>query len=237
MGIDAEMFVRLRRRPEVTSEEVREASYWLASTLGHDHFFISEEHHVLELIKPQSAEDRWRDSTYDGKICWHQDGLTLVAEEGEQFVRVHLWSRYYGEGYERGNWMLLRTVVEWLKRRWPDGAVWYGGDSGGVCAEELTSARLEKLDRLYFCKGREAYTHFSLRGSSHVWCLTCEHEMANIGGGGADNYLFCHGCGQEVIETPHGLFGPAERGEQVFALHDKVRKGLAARATKAEKRG
>src|ERR1700679_1890441 len=124
MGIDAEMFVR-QRGQALTQEEALEASYWMCAALGTNNFFVEDKgHHALSIVTA------WDEDYYEelkGKVVWTQDGLHIEAEPGEQFIRVHLLTRYYGPGYERGNWMLLRTTIEWLKCRWPDSAVWYGG--------------------------------------------------------------------------------------------------------------
>jgi hypothetical protein len=197
MGIDAEMFVKRRGQP-LTDAELLDASYWLCSTLGAEHFFITDKdsygdaHHALSAVS-----------------VWEQDGPDIQPENGEQFIRVHLWSRYYGPGYERGNWMLLRTTIEWLQRRWPDCEVWYGGDSSGSCVEHMTTERVAEFDKLFFSQGREAYTHhkgWSAFGGATVVCPTCNHETSNTGGGGGESFHYCGGCGAEFIVFGRKVF-------------------------------
>jgi hypothetical protein len=217
MGIDAEMFVKRRGQP-LNNAGLLDASYWLCSTLGADHFFItdtdsySRAHHALSFVP-----------------VWEQDGPDIVPEAGEQFIRVHLRSRYYGPDYERGDWMLLRTTIEWLKRRWPDCEVWYGGDSSGVCAEHMTPARIAEFDELFFSQGREAYTHspgWRAFADATVVCPTCNHETSNTGGGGGQSFHYCHGCGAKFVAAGRAVYmsrKPEHRN--AFALSHDVRAG------------
>ena len=81
----------------------------------------------------------------------HQDGDPLVAGEGEYMYRVHLICRYYGIGYERGPLDRILSIARWIRTRFPQARVFYGGDSSGVCAKELTPERERELWE-HFCE-------------------------------------------------------------------------------------
>ena len=204
MGIDAEMFVKLGRK--ITSEEVLEAARSLAEAIGPDHFFLAKPglygtnhpgHHALSLEKEI-----------------HQDSSeepTIKPKRGESFIRVHLWTRYYSPGYERGNWPIIASVAEWLQRRFPDGEVWYGGDSSGVEFQQMTPSYLN-----------EVWTHFASYGHSPYQqsfdngmldrdgqkrpppCELCKTHLIRNGWGPSYGAYFCGSCGLSLVTRDNG---------------------------------
>ncbi len=181
MGIDAEMFVRIRH--EVSSKELRRR--------GVDHFFIyrpgseygpEEGQHCLEFVDE-----------------YEQDGPTITPEKGETFVQVHLQTRYYGPGYERGNLPLILNVARFLRVTFAPCEVWYGGDSSGVIAEHLDDA-LEAQLFAHFA-GERGRAYFANSGSrrERPRCDFCDVDLAGYGGGSDGGELFyCNGCGQHL---------------------------------------
>lgn len=136
MGVDARMFVRLKGRDNWLAEaDVLKTAYDLASTIGSDYFSIYRAdnaitkscglapQHALKIEQPikdaKDAEYNGVPEALIGKVVWTQDGDEIVADDDEQFVRVNVSARYYGRGYERGPWPVLRTIIEWLARRSP----------------------------------------------------------------------------------------------------------------------
>lgn len=95
----------------------------------------------------------------DGK-AYFQDGDTLHAKDGEWFLEVSLWTRYYGVGYERGDLMTICSVAEWIEANIPGAVVYYGGDSSGVEAEPFDAAARDKLKKHFYSQhGRDYFNH------------------------------------------------------------------------------
>ena len=44
----------------------------------------------------------------------------IIAKPNEQFLEVHVWSRYYGEDYARGDWKTLSFILMWCVFNIPD---------------------------------------------------------------------------------------------------------------------
>jgi hypothetical protein len=192
MGIDAEMFVKTTI--QFTDDEVLDLAYDLASSFGENRFFIKrpgdvfgdESRHCLEIIEE-----------------YYQDGPTLKPANGETFIRVYLWGRYYGEGYERGDLPLYINVAEWLESRIPNAEVFYGGDSSGVCAMPFNNEARMKLWK-YFCQVNHAPYYFDKNddGTKRPVCDLCKKPLHRYGWGRGFAAFSCSGCSLD-IETPN----------------------------------
>jgi len=199
MGIAARILVKLSQSATIDDREVLRASYRLASTIGHEAFVISDSHHAISIITPYTDEDGYAPEL-EGLTVWQQDGPEIIARDGEQFLEVNLFSRYYGPGYKRGDWLRLRGIIEWLRRRFPTGSVWYGGDSSGVCASEMDDEALKEIDDVFYASGRYGYTHPKYRGQDgDVTCPRCQEGTANTGGEGDKSFHYCFGCGTSFV--------------------------------------
>lgn len=212
MGIDAEILVRIKGRENWVEESAElDEAYRLASTIGARHFFIYrdnetgalKDHHALSIIKPEN--NKWGDAEPEhiGKVVFYQDGDPIVAGDDEQFLRVHLWSRYYGPEYPRGDWLVIRSVIWYLSRRFK-GEVWYGGDSGGVCAQLMTPEVIAEFDDFFFENAQRPYYKGWNAGGfmgkdEPMECPTCKPILMTRNGWGP-NYAgyFCDGCGGHV---------------------------------------
>lgn len=194
MGVDAEMFVRVR--PPLSDRQIQRLGFEMGGAFSPGKFWVDRKQNRRALY----AIDRYE-----------QDGPTLRPKEGEQFVRVQLWDRFYGEGYERGDLPFIIMVAEWLEHRIRavDGnesaEVWYGGDSSGICATRFDAKRRLELFRYFVEQAHRPYrTGWDLGGaklSRH--CTFCDEPMVQYMWGGADRAGFsCHGCGlQEKTEN------------------------------------
>lgn len=196
MGIDAEMFVRTKAK--ITKEQVRDLAYHLGSAFGADRFWIFKDRgegipprHCLEIV-----------NKYD------QDGPTIKPEKGETFIRVHPATRYYGEGYERGDLPFLIMLAEWLERNIPGGEVWYGGDSSGVCAEKFDKRARKRYLDLYCKVGHHPYSGaFDTDHGDGVKapiCKFCWKKMRRYGWGKNYAPFHCSGCGESVVTRDGG---------------------------------
>jgi hypothetical protein len=199
MGIDAELFVRTERI--FSEQEIRRLGAALCAAFGVEHFYLSAEHHALELLPLE-----------DGISVWRQDGEPIVGVPGEFFIQAHLYSRYYSPNYERGNWPLIRSVAEWMESHL-EGTVWYGGDSSGVLAEPLDSDRRDSLNAYFIQHGHDPYTeYFTAESPRRLKCDYCGGRLLDHVGGGLDRTFWkCSGCGIQVVQLGDALFCVGKR--------------------------
>lgn len=225
MGVDAEMMVRIRGKENwLTADRVHELAYELSSSIGPEAFMICwggefpwhlDGKHALEIMKPL---DEKRAGEYErpdlvGKLVRFQDGDKIIADEDEQFIDVNLAGRYYGVDYERGNWPQIKAIAEWLNIRIPEGEVWYGGDSSGICMELFDENARERLTQYWATNGRRPYVHYSsgILDKAKLDCPFCKQPMANCGGGRDYSFLYCDGCGKKASKHMDGRTAWADR--------------------------
>lgn len=220
MGIDAEILVRVRGRQNwLTEDQVARLAYSISEAIGHESFFTTNERRALHIVGPHMDEYE-DDPGHKGKVVYHQDGPTIVADDDEQFIRVNLWGRYYGRGYERGNWPELCMIMQWLERRIPGSEVWYGGDSSGVCLEHFDADKRREVTNHWIDHGREPYTRHSTDGlliKARGWAGTespiCPvDKVPMIATGGSRDYDFwcCNGCGSKATAHKDGRIAWAD---------------------------
>lgn len=143
--------------------------------------------------------------------AFHQDGEPLLAGDGEYMYEVHLICRYYGIGYERGPLDRILSIARWIHTRLPGARVFYGGDSSGVCAKELTPERERELWE-HFCEhGGKPYHRGSmfrnmLEPKPEVICQLCKQPYEQKGGGGDGRFasFYCDGCNHYVSTNDGG---------------------------------
>lgn len=222
MGIDAQILVK-NRSTEITKEECWALAVELARICGPETFFMDpmglnlspwrpEPFHCLEIIQPMGAIEAKDNGEpdWEGKVIYIQDGPEIFAAPGEQFLEVHMLGRYYGPGYERGNWPKIRTVIECLMYkfvRFRDADIWYGGDSSGMVLEKVTPEWMLEMNKHYYSGGRSGYVKAFGSGPQ---CPGCHISLANCGGGGSQSFFWCETCGnhflEERIRAKAGLF-------------------------------
>lgn len=217
MGVDAEILVRIKGRDRwITDEGCVELAYQLASSFGHERFAIrradeqrndTKPRHALNIVQP--FVDVYGDAPHlVGKVIHLQDPDPLVAADGEQFLHVNLITRYYGIGYERGDWPFLRMLFAWLGVHIPQGQVWYGGDIGsGVAAEHMTPTKIAHVDDHFFRHGRRPYVHSRVVGWARTTapvCDLCRVQLASCGGGPGYDFWGCDGCGKKISKHSDG---------------------------------
>lgn len=233
MGVDAMMFARIKGRENwLQPDDVLPTAYDLASTIGSNHFLITKgnypsnpswEHHALSIVGPNDEQAEYYPDAV-GRVAWFQDGDPIFAGDDEQFVKVHLWTRYYGEDYARGDWPTIRATAEWLELRFPHCEVWYGGDSSGICAEHLSEARRAELNAFYLDSGRKTYTRYRESGAALI-CTCCEVGMVNVGGGSGADFFHCDGCGRQAVRDRAAAWNVTwgTRHDDIFKLSAKHR--------------
>lgn len=207
MGIDAEMFVRVKRA--VPDDEVRMLRRRLGDAFGADSFWIFRGNGATGESTIDEVDDdacvRSRHSI-ERITVYTQDGDDIVPEPGETFLRVYIASRFYGPGYERGNLPLILAIADFL-RRLTDGEVWYGGDSSGICAQPLNNEYRAELWEHFVKHGHAPYfSDFGGEGIPRPHCAMCGNApMRFFGTGqmGKRAAASCSGCGAQV-ETIDG---------------------------------
>lgn len=216
MGIDARMFVRTKAT--YTDQQVRRLAHDLVAAFGTDRLFV---------IPP--GPDDWHDGKGRHAIevidKYEQDGPDILPEDGETFLCVHLWTRYYGKGYERGDCTTICAVAEWLESRVPGGVVWYGGDSSGVCAKPFGARQRAALRALFNESGHDNYRGGWGDETNAPKCDFCGGvPMSACGGGGGDTFFACGGCQNRGRVGPAGTFVgflPRELKDAPFAFPTK----------------
>lgn len=197
MGIDARIYVSTKR--QFTDAEIRRLSYDAGLTFGADKFLRSE---GSKGINPETGKPYWGPHHNIGreeKI--EQDGPDWIPPPGTTLLEVHVWTRYYGPGYERGDLPFLVMLAEWLDRKIPGCTVLYGGDSSGVCAEPFgPEQRAAMLDHFASDKGRAYFTHanpFISDLPPLPTCDLCAVPMPQFGYGPGKlcGTFYCGGCG------------------------------------------
>lgn len=232
MGVDARMFLRIKGKANHLSETtVRRLSYEIGTAFDNSFFFtmhpsqgvFNEIRRALEIMTPladaREAEDYGLDAALVGRVVWSQDGDPIIADTDEQFIKVNLMGRYYGKGYERGNWPKLRACIFWLSTRVPNCEVWYGGDSGGICA--ANTVNLADLDLHWAINARRPYVRYESKfkstlpaaGITPPVCQLCEVPMAECGGGREYSFFWCDGCGAKASKHINGTVAWAKLHE------------------------
>lgn len=219
MGVDAEMIVRIKgTENHLAPEDEIKTAYEMASTFGAHRFFVwgtpgeDDFHHALRIMQPND----------EGLLVYEQDGPEIIAEPDEQLIKVFLFDRYYGPGYERGDWPFFCMIAEWLEWKFPKGRVWYGGDSGGICAEPLTKEKRDELTRHFFENGHRPYVRgmplIFARGSDAPDCPTCQTPLYSCGGGRGDAFFACDGCGIGAVSSNGRVTWGKNRHQDIFDI-------------------
>lgn len=106
MGIDAEMFLKVK--PPLPEEAVKKISFDMCEAFGNEMF--------VSWAPGNYPNGSPRDGRRPLEVIpeYNQDGPTITPEDGEQFIEVHMCTRYYGIGYERGSLPDILAVADWL---------------------------------------------------------------------------------------------------------------------------
>lgn len=235
MGIDAEMFVRTREA--LTPRDLRNLSVDAVEAFGTKPFFLMPE---ADLTGDGDENEWWEPGDPPGRHVlrrirwWVQDGADIHPEPGEQFIKVSLFSRYYGEGYERGPIHDHIAIARWLEHRIPGGAVWYGGDSSGICAEPFGPAERERVWAHFCTVGHRPYYRSwdPNDGADAPVCGFCGPRLVANGGGRDVTFYYCRGC--DVLCARSVATGEVEmvdkrkygRDDDVFAAGNRLRSRL-----------
>lgn len=187
MGIDAQMLVKVKGKVE--KEQLIKWAYELAAAFGSESFLINREskEHCLTII------DEYK-----------QDGDSIFPEKDETFIEVGLITRYYGEGYERGNLPFLIMVAEFLEIKIPNSQIWYGGDSSGIEALLFDKKRRNELFKYFVEFQHKPYRKGFATHNNPPICDFCKVSMTEYGWGEGSIHYRCDGCVYEKKEKTNG---------------------------------
>jgi hypothetical protein len=201
MGVDARILVRVPR--DVKPSEVDDLAYRLAEAFWHDTFSTVQPGTYSWI--PNGCRSLERVDVYQ------QDGDDILPQNGETLLEVHLGGRYYGPGYERGPLWTYVAIAYWLELNIPGCAVWYGGDSSGICAEPFGPEERKAMMAHFADVGHEPYAGAWNTGDTPLrapMCALCKRPMRQFTwGGGIDSERAgyqCAGCGLKR-ETDDGV--------------------------------
>ena len=193
MGVDA--VIRVVVNDPLDAVAMRQVSADLVEAFGERHFWL------------------WRPGEYDA----YPDGRHAINAvepddgdfglSGAQVLDVNVSSRYYGPGYERGNWPLIDGVCQWLGLRLPAAQVFYGGDSGSELALVTPEFR-EFMWRHFTAVGHTPYREMFTYEVGKRCCAFCADrpmEHYGFGGGGLYAAWRCGGCGLDEVTRDGGL--------------------------------
>lgn len=185
MGIDARMLLRIKG--DYTEEQTLELARRTFECFGDNVLFIDR----------HSGDKKHCITKVDE---YYQDGETLHPREGETFLEVDLWGRYYGIDYERGHLPDYIMLAEFFEQLIPNVEVWYGGDSSGVCAEPFDRMTRYNLFKHFVENGHSPYNEYFDKEKDGMICERCNIQMIRHGWGQNYKAWYCKGCGEHVTE-------------------------------------
>lgn len=142
----------------------------------------------------------------DGPLAFwkHGDGdydqYLHPTEEGKTTYRIALVCRYYGEGYERGPFLKLKALADWIEANIPGATVLYGGDCDSGLSPWPKEER-EKLYEYYIKVNNRPYIYRpSFNGTlPQTGCDRCARPLTFNGGGKDKDFLYCPACHKQFI--------------------------------------
>lgn len=205
MGIDAEMFVKIKGQPHLTEKDLKVLRARIGDAFGPSKFLIYSDKNCCKHSLEEVQEI--------GQDSADEEEATIRPAPGEQFIQVSLYTRYYGKDYERGDFPFIYTVSLWLEANLPNAEVWYGGDSSGVLFRPFSGTYREELLQHFLKVGHTPYTGCFQQslGTEDTWAVPplCLHPLCgrnmNRHGFGRDYASFtCVSCGRKYLTKDQG---------------------------------
>lgn len=173
MGIDARMLIKTKSNP--SQQQVLNWARQICDAYSNDKFWIDyeERRHCLTVIDEYT-----------------QDGDSIFPEKDETLIKVHLYDRYYGPGYERGDIGFYISLAAYLESLIPRCEIYYGGDSSGVLAVKFDSVARDEMFRHFVKNAGSPYSDSWKDSNQTPICFMCNNPMRCYG----TNYFHCP-CG------------------------------------------
>lgn len=225
MGVDAQMSVRLV--DPISDDELIDASYRLAESCGKDNTFWLSSDDDLKRGEIRRALNR-----FDKDDCEYY-GRGLVKPNDPHWLRVSLWGRYYGPGYERGYLWNFIAIAEWLERNFPGCTVYYGGDSDSKLDVFDGPARQALIAHWAQHGGRPYYQNpiWGNKSDLQPTCPLCQRTATQYGSGGQFASWTCDACHRHWVWVGKDVRAyPPSQSWDSFAAAKAQREEAAANA-------
>lgn len=187
MGIDAVMVAKVPHKADDVA--VRRWSHVLCDCLGHRNFLVDYERgrHAIEIVEG----GRFFDSDQE-----------IHPDPGGSVLNIRVLSRYYGEGYQRGDAMLIINTARIVEMLVPNVEIWYGGDSGDVEAIRFDEEARSDLFSYFVSAGYHdrVRPNFNDPNAFACVCSMCHMPMYQL----APSVFNC-ACGAVVRLRPEGI--------------------------------
>jgi hypothetical protein len=190
MGVDAVMMVQAPSS-EVTDDRIVEWSYKLGAAFGFERFLV----YRLDGRRALTRADE------DDIRCYN-----VRERPGWTTLRVNIFSRYYGPGYERGDLPFLLALARFLEDIVPASYILYGSDSGDTLEYFGRDEQEDLWDHFVSVQYEPYHRAFTpLSGQAPPSCGFCgDVPMSNHGGGAGVEFYECHGCGLRLKQFSDG---------------------------------
>lgn len=200
MGVDVVLLATIPDNLRIPLEEQLAVSVEFATIIGDGGFYIRTDEVTGELMGEHA-------------LSFKED------KDGHQVVSVNTWMRYYGEGYERGRWPIIRSMIEWLWFRFPGCEIQYGGDNSDEY-EVVTPESVAEINAHFLANGTRPYQMYFGEFGNHPTCPACRVAVINVGGGGATEFWRCLSCGQRFL-TKQDEFVVLKPGKQFHQIKNE----------------
>ena len=181
MGIDAE--IHFTTHKPLTREELANLCYRLHDCFPDETSVVRCDGRNVGPIKRHCiAASEWSEECDEGRHSTPADPCRY---------EVSLGGRYYGDGYERGDWPVLCAIMDWLVRQPCVSDVFYGSDCGNFF-ERFADVR-DSISAIFATVGHLPYL-IGKKGDSPS-CPDCGQKMWNSGWRNHRTMYSCSGCG------------------------------------------
>lgn len=177
MGMDA--IIEFKYSP--TKHDLVDLSYRMKEALFHTHIFYEKEEPAFSPVE-------------------EYDEATESFVSNEEFLSVNTWQRWYGPGYERGDWPSLSMAIRWLLINVGPDVYYYSDYAERRPENTITFSDLAELDGHWAHVGGLPYRGYlnksSVRSDEETGsdCCGFPTEARSWGPDGVGYY--CPSCGK-----------------------------------------
>lgn len=194
MGVNVNMIIRLKEPIDRITCRKLAVDLYEAFNGG---FCIDKEEgeHCLYFVTPFAI------SQIEGMEQYDYSCVAPSSMESSKLLSLDFNTRYYNEGYERGDFYFIMTVAMWLEERIPGCEILYGGDNG----EPLVLFNKKKREEIfkYFAKyGHKPFFKITNEKKEGVpYCDFCNLSMNCYAFFDTDKSGWeCAGCGYRIYD-------------------------------------
>ena len=120
------------------------------------------------------------------------------------YYKIGSSSRYYGRGYERGDWPTISYAITWLRFNFPDSEILYGGDCYDIEEYPVFTLKDQQEMDIHWCKNE--HLPYRDRGNDHNRvCPNCNKICTQYMWGSQKAGVNCLGCEFTEETTDDGI--------------------------------